>query len=242
MISLSVNVNAIAYLRNRRDLPWPDVINFARTALLAGADGITVHPRPDERHIRRADVFDLSRMIESEFAGREFNIEGYPTDEFLDLVEMVRPAQATLVPDSPEQATSDHGWDIVRNEEVLRPAVARLKATGTRVSLFIDPDLKAPALAEEVGADRVELYTAAYAEAVLKGQSGAVLAGFIKTAQAAQEQGIGVNAGHDLSLDNLKAFSSAIPFLKEVSIGHALTADALMYGCADAVRRYRAAL
>lgn len=242
MTSLSVNVNAIAYLRNRRDLPWPDVVNFARIALLAGADGITVHPRPDERHIRRTDVIELSQMIKTEFADREFNIEGYPTDEFLDLVQKVRPAQATLVPDSPEQATSDHGWDIVGSEEVLRPAIARLKAAGIRVSLFIDPDPQVPGLAKKVDAHRVELYTATYAEAVLNGRPDTVLAGFIETAKAAQEAGIGVNAGHDLSLDNLKGFSSAIPFLEEVSIGHALTADALLYGCADAVRRYRAAL
>jgi len=242
MTRLSVNVNAIAYLRNRRDLPWPSVTGIARTVLDAGADGITVHPRPDERHIRRTDVYDLAELLAADPLQREFNIEGYPSEDFLDLCEKVRPAQVTLVPDSPEQSTSDHGWDVAGNEVLLREAIARLKTGGMRVSLFLDADPEAPALAAAVGADRIELYTAPYAAACLAGDFSAELAKFAATAEAALAAGLQVNAGHDLSLDNLAPFKAAIPGLAEVSIGHAITADALLMGFPEAVRRYQAAL
>ena len=242
MTRLSVNLNAVAFLRNRRDLPWPSVTGIARIVLDAGADGITVHPRPDERHIRRSDVFELAELLAADPARREFNIEGYPTPEFLELVREVRPAQVTLVPDSPEQATSDHGWDVKTHETLLREVVAELKGQGMRVSLFLDAEPQMVEHAAKTGADRIELYTAPYAAACLEGEFGPVLARFSETAEAALASGLAVNAGHDLSLDNLAAFKAGIPGLSEVSIGHAITADALVLGFAEAVRRYRDAL
>ncbi len=249
MADLSVNLNAVAQLRNRRDLPWPSVTGIARLCLEAGADGLTVHPRPDERHIRRADVFELETLLRDEWAGREFNIEGYPSDDFLKLCEVVRPDQVTLVPDDPSQATSDHGWDLAAKAALLAPIVERLQGGGMRVSLFVDADPAIAPLAAEIGADRVELFTGPY------GHPGADIAtelGKLKaTAEACRKAGIraarggaglGVNAGHDLTLDNLPALVEAIPDLEECSIGHALTADALIYGFADTVRRYRAIL
>lgn len=239
---LSVNLNAVAQLRNRRDLPWPSVLGIAGLVLDAGAQGITVHPRPDERHIRRTDVFELAAFLRQDHPGIEFNIEGYPSPDFLALVEAVRPAQVTLVPDDPAQSTSDHGWDIPANRALLTEVVARLKALGMRVSLFIDPDPAVPALAQAVGADRVELYTASYAQADLAGDTAGELARFAATARAAQAAGLGLNAGHDLTLANLPAFQRAVPGIDEVSIGHAITADALIMGFPEAVRRYNAAL
>ena len=242
---LSVNLNAIAMLRNRRDLPWPDVVGFGRIALTAGAAGLTIHPRPDERHIRFTDVPALKSLISNEFPGREFNIEGYPTEDFLRLVEMHRPDQVTLVPDDPSQATSDHGWDFAANRTRLVEVCARLKASGMRASLFTDGDAgaEAVAIAREVGADRIELYTGPYggcyddpagAKAWVE-KLGAM-------ADAAERNGLGVNAGHDLTVDNLPALAARIPLLAEVSIGHGLTADALEHGMAETVRRYRRAL
>jgi pyridoxine 5-phosphate synthase len=213
MANLSVNLNAIAYLRNRRDLPWPSVVDLARLALGAGADGVTVHPRPDE------------------------------------LCEVVRPDQVTLVPDDPAQSTSDHGWDIRAQGEMLAQVIERLQNGGMRVSLFIDADPAIPALAAEVGADRVELYTGPYGDPA--GDAVAELARLRATAEACRKAGLraarggaglGVNAGHDLTLDNLPALVQAIPDLEECSIGHALTADALKFGLGDAVRRYVAIL
>lgn len=250
MTQLSVNLNAIAMLRNRRSVPWPSVTGMARIALDAGADGITVHPRPDERHIRRTDVFELVSLLRQDYPGREFNIEGYPSDEFLALVEQAAPDQVTFVPDDPLQSTSDHGWNIEANRVVLVPAIARMKAAGIRVSLFIDADPAAPAAAATVGADRVELYTGPYGGALQPQLAAVHLQALKETADAARsagsnarpgQGGLLVNAGHDLNLVNLPPLKQAIPDLAEVSIGHAITADALIYGMADAVRRYREA-
>lgn len=250
MTKLSCNLNAIAMLRNRRTVPWPSVTGIARIALDAGADGITVHPRPDERHIRRTDVFELLRLIRSDYPGAEFNIEGYPSVEFLALVEQAHPDQVTFVPDDPTQSTSDHGWAIEAHRRVLERAIERMRQAGIRVSLFIDADPAAPAAAAMVGADRVELYTGPYGGAFEPTRAKRELSALKATADAAREAGnnargggrrVEVNAGHDLTLLNLPPLKAAIPDLAEVSIGHALTADALIYGYAEAVRRYKVA-
>src|SRR5690606_35594108 len=228
---LSVNLNKVALLRNQRDVGYPGVTEMARLVIDAGAHGITVHPRPDERHIRRSDVFDLADVLAGEYGDRvEFNVEGNPTDEFLQLVLEVQPAQVTLVPDSPDQRTSDHGWDFGSHRDFLEPIVARLRAAGIRVSLFVDPDHAAVAGAADVAADRIELYTEPYAAAHTVGGYAGTLAGYARCAEAAGSLGLGVNAGHDLNLDNLAEFRAAIPLLAEVSIGHAITADALKVG------------
>jgi len=249
MADLSVNLNAVAHLRNRRDLPWPSVTGIARICLGAGADGITVHPRPDERHIRRADVFELATLLRDEWPGREYNIEGYPSEDFLKLCEVVRPDQATFVPDDPAQNTSDHGWDIAAQATFLAERIERLQGCDVRVSLFVAAEPAVAALAAEVGADRVELFTGPYGRP--DADTAAELAKLKATAEACRKAGLraarggaglGVNAGHDLTLDNLPALVEAIPDLEECSIGHALTADALLYGFADAVRKYRAIL
>lgn len=250
MTHLSVNLNAIAMLRNRRSVPWPSVTGMARIALDAGADGITVHPRPDERHIRRTDVFELVTLLRQDYPGREFNIEGYPTEDFLTLVERAAPEQVTFVPDDPLQSTSDHGWHIEANRAVLIPAIERMKAANIRVSLFINADPSAPAAAATVGADRVELYTGPYGGALQPELAAVHLQALQETADAARtagdnarpgQGGLQVNAGHDLNLINLPPLKAAIPDLAEVSIGHAITADALIYGMADTIRRYREA-
>jgi len=241
MTKLSANLNAVAMLRNRRSVPWPSVTGIARIALAAGADGITVHPRPDERHIRRTDVFELAKLIRDEFPAAEYNIEGYPSEDFLTLVERAAPDQVTFVPDDPLQATSDHGWNVTANRAVLLPAIERMRKAGIRVSLFINADPAVPAYARDVGADRVELYTGPYGGALVKEVASAHLAALKATADAARAAGLGVNAGHDLTLSNLPPLKAAIPDLAEVSIGHALTADALIYGYAEAVRKYKTA-
>jgi pyridoxine 5-phosphate synthase len=238
---LSVNLNAIAQLRNRRDLPWPSVTGLGRIALEAGARGLTVHPRPDERHIRRTDVFELRDMLRAGWPEREYNIEGYPTDEFLALCEAARPDQVTLVPDDPAQSTSDHGWDCARNAELLASVVARMNAHGMRVSLFLDGDPAAVPAAAATGAQRVELYTGPYGHTFDPEGREARLDELVATAEAARDAGLAVNAGHDLTLDNLPQLVARIPFLAEVSIGHAITADALVFGMAETIRRYRAA-
>lgn len=239
---LSVNVNAIAYLRNRRDLPWPSVTDLARICLDAGAAGITVHPRPDQRHIRRTDVFDLRAMLqEPAFKGREFNLEGYPEERFLALCEEIRPDQVTLVPDDPAQATSDHGWDVLENYGLLAEVCSRVHAFGARVSLFVDADPEQADPAERVGADRVELYTGPYGHTFEPARKAAELAKLKAAAEAADAASLGVNAGHDLTIDNLPALMEAAPMIAEVSIGHALTADALTHGYAQAVKLYRQA-
>jgi pyridoxine 5-phosphate synthase len=242
---LSVNLNAIAMLRNRRDLPWPSVTGLGRIALAAGAHGLTVHPRPDQRHIRFTDLPEIRALIDDEFPQAEFNIEGYPTGDFLALVEAAEPEQVTLVPDDPEQPTSDHGWDFVANRDMLKAIVTRLKRTGARLSLFCDPDASAEQIeaAKATGADRVELYTGPYGACYddpAKAAEQIALLG--KTADAAHALGLGVNAGHDLTVDNLPALVKRVPGLAEVSIGHGLTADALIHGMDGAVRRFRSAL
>lgn len=245
MTLLSVNLNAVAQLRNRRDLPWPSVTGIARVVLDAGASGITVHPRPDERHIRRSDVHELSALLRAEYPQAEFNIEGYPSEDFLALVEQVVPHQVTLVPDDPSQATSDHGWDFVGQGDLLTRVTARIKAGGMRISLFADPDAGAAgmAAAKATGADRVELFTGPYGACFADPmRAEAELAALAATCAAALAQGLGVNAGHDLTLANIPAFQRMVPGVAEVSIGHGITADALLMGFADATRRYIEAL
>lgn len=240
-VSLSANVNAIAELRNRRNLPWPSVLDLSRLALSAGAAGITVHPRPDERHIKLSDVPQIADMIAAEFPGREFNIEGNPDARFIELIERVRPDQVTLVPDDIRQATSDHGWDIEHHRAFLTDIIARIKSGGMRVSVFVNPEPEAAALARQVGADRIEIYTGPYGGALEPSVQTRELECVAATGRAAEDEGIGVNAGHDLTLDNLPPLLAALPNLLEVSIGHCLTADALIYGMRGAVARYLAA-
>lgn len=241
---LSVNLNAVAQLRNRRNLPWPSVVGIARLVLDAGADGITVHPRPDERHTRRTDVFDLVALLREHYPQAEFNIEGFPTDDFISLIEAAAPDQVTLVPDDPSQATSDHGWDFAGQGNFLRSVVQRLQTPRRRVSLFCDPDAGEAgiAAAKATGAQRVELYTGPYGGSFEPDDTARRLADLEDTADAARSAGLSVNGGHDLTLENLPALVDAIPDLAEVSIGHAITADALIMGFPEAVRRYKAAL
>ena len=244
MTLLSVNLNAVAQLRNRRDLPWPSVVGMARIVLDAGASGITVHPRPDQRHIRFTDVADLAGLIDAEYPDAEFNIEGYPTRHFIDLVLENNPHQVTLVPDTPEQSTSDHGWDFAADGAMLRPIAEEFKAAGIRVSYFVDANPADPALAQQAGADRIEFYTGPYANETAPEAVACELAKIKQTADAARRLGaengsrLMMNAGHDLTVDNLPALRQAVPDLAEVSIGHGLTADALMLGFPEAVRRY----
>ena len=241
---LSVNLNAIAMLRNRRDLPWPSLTELGRIALQAGAAGLTIHPRPDQRHIRFTDVPMLRALIDDEFPAAEFNIEGYPTEDFLKLVEANQPEQVTLVPDDPTQATSDHGWDFRAERERLTTVCRRLKAGGFRVSVFADgvPDREGLEIARQAGADRIELYTGPYGGCFDDpAKAGKIADELGRTAEIAAELGLGVNAGHDLTVDNLPLLVRHLPMLAEVSIGHALTADALIHGMAETVRRYRRA-
>lgn len=240
---LSVNLNKVALLRNQREVGYPSVTGTARVVIDAGADGITVHPRPDERHIRRGDVLDLAGLLGGEYEGRiELNVEGNPTDAFMQLVTAVRPAQVTLVPDAPDQRTSDHGWDFARDGEALKPVVARLRESGIRCSVFVDPLIDAVRGAAAVGADRVELYTEPYASAHAAGDYAGRLETYARCAEEAARLGLGVNAGHDLNLENLPALHAALGVLHEVSIGHAITADALKLGFARAVTAYLDAL
>lgn len=241
---LSVNLNAVAMLRNRRDLPWPSVEHLGHVALQAGAYGLTVHPRPDQRHIRFSDLPVLRALIDDVFPKAEFNIEGYPSEDFLALCEKTQPEQVTLVPDDPAQATSDHGFDFRRHGEMLKPVVARLKASGMRVSLFADGDgdVEAVKLAKATGADRIELYTGPYGGCYDQPEKAREMLDLLgRTADAAHAEGLGVNAGHDLTVANLPALAARIPHLAEVSIGHGLTADALEFGMAETVRRFRRA-
>jgi pyridoxine 5-phosphate synthase len=235
---LSVNVNKVALLRNTRHLGIPSVTRAATLCLEAGADGITVHPRPDERHIRSSDVHELAALMKR-WPQAEYNIEGNPFHNLMAFVRELRPHQCTLVPDSEGQFTSDHGWDLKADADRLRPLIAEAHSFGVRVSLFMDPLPEAMRLARELGADRVELYTEPYA--ALHGTSGQAteLARFAAAAQAAQAAGLGVNAGHDLNRDNLSDFLRAVPGVDEVSIGHALIADALELGLGETVRAYQ---
>jgi pyridoxine 5-phosphate synthase len=251
VIALSVNLNKIALIRNSRDTDIPDIPLHARLCIDAGADGITVHPRPDQRHIRADDCRDLAGMLPVEFniegnpfagarASQRRGVSDYPG--FMALVRELRPDQCTLVPDGDEQLTSDHGFDLTQQADALAPIVEELRALGVRCSLFMDPLPEQMPLAAQLGADRIELYTEAYARAVAANREvDAVYERYRATAEAALEAGLGVNAGHDLNLDNLPRFRS-LPGLAEVSIGHALTVDALRMGLAAAVRAYQAAL
>lgn len=236
--ALSVNVNKVALLRNTRHLGIPSVVQAAQLCLEAGADGITVHPRPDERHIRAHDVHDLAALLKA-WPQAEYNIEGNPFHNLMDFIRAVKPHQATFVPDSEGQFTSDHGWDLQADGARVKPLIAECHALGVRVSLFMDADPAAMALARAVGADRVELYTEPYAAAHGKSQQGTQLQAFAAAASAALAQGLGVNAGHDLNRDNLSDFLRAVPGVHEVSIGHALIADALELGLAETVRAYQ---
>jgi pyridoxine 5-phosphate synthase len=244
--ALSVNVNKVALLRNTRHLQIPSVTRAAEICLKAGAAGITVHPRPDERHIRKNDVFDIAELMRL-WPGREYNIEGNPLHNLMDFIRALaeagmHPQQATFVPDSAEQSTSDHGWTFPHDAAQLRPLIAECHALGVRVSLFMDPFPEQMALAKAVGADRVELYTESWASSWGTPRQAQVLAQFTAAAQAAQAAGLGINAGHDLNRDNLTAFLQAVPGVAEVSIGHALIADALELGYTATLQAYQACI
>lgn len=232
MTRLSININKVATLRNARGANLPDVEQFAMDCERFGAQGITVHPRPDERHIRRADVYALKKLITT-----EFNIEGNPTEAFMQLVSEVQPTQVTLVPDDPAQITSNHGWDTVAHEAELRSIVSFFHTRGIRVSIFVDADPLMVEAAAKTGADRVELYTGPYAELYDKDPEAAI-AMYRPAAEKAKEMGLGLNAGHDLNLRNLNAFITAFPWVDEVSIGHAVIADALYLGIEQTIKRY----
>lgn len=236
-VALSVNVNKVALLRNSRHLHIPSVTRAAQQCLQAGAQGITVHPRPDERHIRAHDVHELAELLQ-DWPEAEYNIEGNPFHNLMDFVRQVRPQQATFVPDSVGQFTSDHGFDLLRDGERLRPLIAECRDLGVRVSLFMDAEAKAVPLAAPLGAARVELYTEPYAAAWGTLEAQTQLARYARAARAAEAAGLGVNAGHDLNRDNLAALVQALPSLQEVSIGHALIADALELGYSATVADY----
>ena len=239
--ALSVNLNKVALVRNTRHLGIPSIVRAASICLQAGAHGITVHPRPDERHIRGDDVPGLSELV-GHHPGAEFNIEGNPFHNLMDFVRRLRPHQCTFVPDAEGQFTSDHGWDLPADLERLRPVIAEARSLGVRVSLFMDPRPELMVHAKAAGADRVELYTETYARAFGSPNQHEVLGGFAQAAQAALDAGLGVNAGHDLNRDNLPAFLRAVPGVQEVSIGHAFIADALELGYEAATRSYLAAI
>jgi pyridoxine 5-phosphate synthase len=232
MTKLSVNLNKVALIRNTRPIGIPSVIDAARTCMRAGVDGITVHPRPDQRHTKPSDVYELAEILTV-----EFNIEGNPFPHFMEMVHKVKPTQCTLVPDAPDAFTSDHGWDLSEHGERLRPIIQELKDLGIRTSLFMDPDLDQIQRAKEVGADRIELYTEPYARAFREGDVEPVFQQYARAAEKAQQIGLGVNAGHDLNRENLGKFCS-IPGILEVSIGHALIADALELGLFNTVKEY----
>ncbi|HEY1931232.1 MAG TPA: pyridoxine 5'-phosphate synthase [Acetobacteraceae bacterium] len=243
MARLSVNLNKVALLRNSRRTGVPDVLHFARVALDAGAAGLTVHPRPDERHIRRSDVPALAALMQRQRPGIELNVEGYPDARLTGILAEVRPEQCTLVPDAPDAFTSEEGWHLDAAQMALaRPAIAAAKALGARVVLFVDPDPGVLPRVREAGADGVELYTGSYAAAFRDGSHAALLTAIGETARQAHALGLVVNAGHDLNLHNIPPLMQAVPFLAEASIGHELTADALDIGFAAAVRAYAAAL
>ena len=236
MTNLSVNINKIATLRNSRGENMPNVQNVAVDCERFGANGITIHPRPDERHIKHEDVFTLRPIVRT-----EFNIEGYPSPEFMDMVLKVTPEQVTLVPDAPDAITSNAGWDVEANLEFLTGIVDRLREAGIRSSIFVGTDVENIKLAAKAGADRVELFTKPYADMYPTNPEAAV-APFVVASKAAHNAGLGVNAGHDLSLENLKFFHERLPYLNEVSIGHALICDALYLGLEETIKRYKACL
>ena len=233
MTKLSVNINKIATLRNARGGNVPDVVKVAIDCERFGAEGVTVHPRPDERHIRYQDVIDLKEVVKT-----EFNIEGYPDERYMKLVKKVRPDQATLVPDPPDALTSNAGWDTIKFAGFLKEIIAELKSYGIRTSIFVEPAEKIIEGAATIGTDRVELYTEPYASNYQQDREAAVAA-FVKVAQSAKNAGLGLNAGHDLSLENLHFLKLKIPFLDEVSIGHALISDALYFGLENTILMYK---
>lgn len=235
MTKLSVNLNKIALLRNSRGRDFPNVVEFAKKFIDLGADGITVHPREDERHITRQDGMDLGELLKG--SSVEFNIEGYPSKEFLDLIEKVRPTQCTLVPDSPEQLTSDHGWDVLKDEKLLRETCAYLSSLGVRSAIFLDPDVQQVKLASTIGTDRIELYTETYASSFDKDNQHEVWKAFNEASIGAQKLGLGVNAGHDLDLQNLPRFLT-IEGILEVSIGHVLTVECIEQGMKSVMEQY----
>jgi len=234
MTRLSVNINKIATIRNARGGNNPDVVKVALDCERFGADGITVHPRPDERHIRRQDVYDLKKVLTT-----EFNIEGFPSVEFMELVGKIRPAQVTLVPDAPGQITSNHGWDTLNNQAFLTDIIQELKGNGIRASVFVDANPLMVEYAALAGADRVELYTEPYATNYVELDPEIAVKPFVEAARKAKECGLGLNAGHDLSLVNLKFLKQSIPWLDEVSIGHALVCDALYLGLEKTINEYK---
>ncbi len=236
MTKLSVNINKVATIRNARGGNNPDILQVAQDCEQFGADGITVHPRPDERHIRYADVVDLRPLLRT-----EFNIEGYPSKEFIDLVLKVKPHQVTLVPDSPDQITSNAGWDTVANQSFLTEVVGEFNNAGIRTSLFVDASPKFVEMAAKIGSDRVELYTEPYASGYAKNREAAI-APFIEAARVARAQGLGLNVGHDLSLENLQYLHECIPWVDEASIGHALICDALYMGLKTTIEQYKKCL
>lgn len=233
MTKLSVNINKVATLRNARGGNNPDLVKTALDCERFGAQGITVHPRPDERHIRYQDVLDLKEVVRT-----EFNIEGYPDERYMEIIRLARPAQATLVPDPPDVLTSNAGWDTKKHQDFLKEIIAELKSYGARVSVFAEPTEEVIEYAKKAGADRVELYTEMYATAYHKDREAAIR-DYVKAAHKAQEVGLGINAGHDLDLDNLAYLKERIPFLNEVSIGHALICDALYLGLENTIQLYR---
>jgi pyridoxine 5-phosphate synthase len=236
MIHLSVNLNKVALIRNSRGRNLPDLLQVAQDCIRLGADGITLHPRPDERHARQQDIRELKPALSV-----ELNVEGYPSENFLQLIEETKPAQATLVPDPPEALTSSAGWDTLAHESFLREVVSRIQAAGVRASIFIETDLARIDKARDIGTDRVELYTEAFASEYAQGNHHAVEP-YVQAGNHAKGIGLGLNAGHDLNLDNLAFFAEKLPILDEVSIGHALVCDALYLGLEETIRRYRACL
>ena len=232
MTKLSVNINKIATIRNARGSNTPNVVQVAIDCERFGAQGITVHPRPDERHITLKDVYDLKEVVKT-----EFNIEGYPDERFMKIIQNIRPAQATLVPDPPNVLTSNTGWDVIHNESFLQEIIAELKEMGVRTSLFLNPDLKQLEKVKLVGADRIELYTGPYAENYAINKEEAVRE-YVEVSKEALNLGIGINAGHDLSLENLAYLIREIPEIDEVSIGHALISEALYLGLENTIQRY----
>lgn len=236
MTQLSVNLNKVALLRNSRGRNYPNLVTVAQDCVSYGADGITLHPRPDERHAKKQDIYDLKEVLDV-----ELNVEGYPSEAFLKMVEDTKPAQCTLVPDAPDALTSNAGWNTRKNKYLLLDIILRLQAAGVRTSIFIETDLDMIAMAKEIGTDRIELYTEEYATQFALGNKAAVEP-YARAAAYADELGLEVNAGHDLNLDNLQWFSNHLPMLKEVSIGHALISDALYFGLEETIERYLACL
>ena len=236
MVNLSVNINKIATLRNARGADLPNLVQFAKDCERFGANGITIHPRPDERHITRKDVYDLAPIVQT-----EFNIEGYPNDRFMSLIREVRPKQATLVPDAPGVLTSDNGWDIGKNETLLTSTIEELRSLGVRSSIFVNADKDSIHLAHKVNTDAIELYTGPYAQDFDEDRELAVEK-YVYAAEIANTLGLRINAGHDLNLENLSFFKNRIKYLSEVSIGHAIVSDALYYGIEKAIQAYKECL